>query len=73
MLRHLLKQGEAQDVLDAARRAGRELAREELYDSLMELQVLHKNFYDEAVPAPALPRLFGKTQGFLLELEELSG
>ena len=25
MLRHLLKQGEAQDVLDAARRAGREL------------------------------------------------
>jgi hypothetical protein len=25
VLRHLLKQGEAQDVLDAARRAGREL------------------------------------------------
>ncbi len=25
MLRHLLKEGEAQDVLDAARRAGREL------------------------------------------------
>ncbi len=60
-------------LFEFMRRTSKELAREELYDSLMELQVLHKNFYDEAVPATALPRFFGKAQGFLLELEELSG
>ncbi|MEE9488893.1 MAG: PaREP1 family protein, partial [Thermoplasmata archaeon] len=59
-------------LFEFMRRTSKELDCEELYDSLMELQVLHRNFYDEAVPATTLPRFFGKAREFLRELEELS-
>ena len=60
-------------LFEFVRQTSKELGREELYDALMELQVLHRNFYDEAVPPEAVSRFFGKAHGFLLALEGLSG
>ncbi|MCK4455451.1 MAG: hypothetical protein KAU99_03790 [Thermoplasmata archaeon] len=60
-------------LFEFVRELAKETGREDLYDSFLELQVLHKNFYDEAVPAGRLPLYFRKVREYLLELERLSG
>jgi hypothetical protein len=41
------------------------------YKTFVELNTLHRNFYDEFIPAEAFPLFFGKTKDYLLKLQSV--
>lgn len=58
-------------LFEFVREVARECKRRDIYETFLELQVLHGNFYDTAIPAEALLSYFRRARTFLLELEGL--
>jgi hypothetical protein len=44
-----------------------------LFDDFVDLNALHKNFYDEIIPEDAFPRFYEKAIEYIVRLEALAG
>jgi hypothetical protein len=58
---------------DFLRQLSAELGDRSLYEDFVALNALHKNFYDEIIPADVFPSFYQKTIEYIVRLEALAG
>lgn len=59
------------DFFAAMDRLSRELGDPSLYSIFVELNTLHRNFYDEFIPAEAFPVFYAKAKEFIEKLQTI--
>lgn len=65
---HIAKHAE---FFDYTRAVSKEIGEKELHTLFLELNTLHKNFYDEEIPSLDFPIFYEKAMRFLRKTEEL--
>jgi len=60
------------DFFNFLRQLSAELQEKQLYDEFVDLNALHKNFYDETIPADAFPRFYEQAIRFIGRLDKLT-
>lgn len=60
------------DFFDFLRQLASELKDESLYKDFVALNALHKNFYDETIPADVFPDYYEKSNQYIGRLDALS-
>ena len=60
------------EFFDFLRQLAAELQDRQLYDDFVNLNALHKNFYDETIPSDAFPGFYGRTIQFIGRLDDLT-
>ena len=58
---------------DFLRQLATDLGDRSLYTDFVELNALHKNFYDEIIPSDLFPDFYQKTIEYIVRLEGLAG
>jgi len=58
------------EFFDFLRQLAAELRNKQVYDDFVTLNALHKNFYDETIPADAFPQFYEKAIQFIGLLDE---
>lgn len=54
-----------------AQRLSKDLNDPSVYYNFVELNTLHRNFYDEFIPENAFPLLYGKAKDYLVKLDAM--
>lgn len=60
-----------EQFFDYIRDLGKEINDEEIYSLFLDLNALHKNFYDEIIPEKDFPFYHAKAEQFLRKLETI--
>ena len=58
---------------DFLRQLASELGDRPLYEDFVDLNALHKNFYDEIIPPDVFPRFYEKAIEYIVRLQTLAG
>jgi len=61
--------GKHGEFFDFVREVGKETKDKELYPLFLELNALHKNFYDEIIPSQDFPIYYEKAYSFLRKID----
>jgi len=61
------------DFFSFVRELSGEIKRPELYAEFVELNALHRNFYDEIIPPDVFPQFYERAIKYIAELDALTG